>query len=118
MQEKKEKVFADGFSFKRNETAPDYVVGRLSLKVDDAVAFIKKHANSNGWINLSIMYGRSGNPYVELDTYEPAKQSSEPQEVKKSNSTRKSGSNPIGNIESNFTEDAIRDLVDDEDLPF
>ena len=74
MSEKKEKVFADGFSFKRNETAPDYVVGRLSLKVEDAVAFIKKHANSNGWINLSIMYGRSGNPYVELDTYEPTKQ--------------------------------------------
>jgi hypothetical protein len=74
MSEKKERVFADGFSFKRNESAPDYVVGRLSLKVDDAVAFIKKHANTNGWINMSIMYGRSGNPYVELDTYEPAKQ--------------------------------------------
>jgi hypothetical protein len=74
MSEKKERVFADGFSFKRNEAAPDYVVGRLSLKVDDAVAFIKKHANTNGWVNLSIMYGRSGNPYVELDTYEPAKQ--------------------------------------------
>jgi hypothetical protein len=74
MSEKKEKVFADGFSFKRNETAPDYVVGRLSLKVEDAVAFIKKHANSNGWVNLSIMYGRSGNPYVELDTYETTKQ--------------------------------------------
>lgn len=74
MSEKKERVFADGFSFKRNESAPDYVVGRLSLKVDDAVAFIKKHANTNGWVNLSIMYGRSGNPYVELDTYEPAKQ--------------------------------------------
>jgi hypothetical protein len=74
MSEKKERVFADGFSFKRNESAPDYVVGRLSLKVEDAVAFIKKHANTNGWVNLSIMYGRSGNPYVELDTYEPAKQ--------------------------------------------
>jgi hypothetical protein len=74
MSEKKERVFAEGFSFKRNESAPDYVVGRLSLKVDDAVAFIKKHANTNGWVNLSIMYGRSGNPYVELDTYEPAKQ--------------------------------------------
>lgn len=74
MSEKKERVFADGFSFKRNESAPDYVVGRLSLKVEDAVAFIKKHANSNGWVNLSIMYGRTGNPYVELDTYEPAKQ--------------------------------------------
>jgi hypothetical protein len=78
MSEKKERVFADGFSFKRNESAPDYVVGRLSLKVDDAVAFIKKHANSNGWVNLSIMYGRTGNPYVELDTYEPKQEDAKP----------------------------------------
>ena len=36
-----EKVFADGFSFKRNENAPEFVVGRLSIKVEDAVAFMK-----------------------------------------------------------------------------
>jgi len=30
-----EKIFADGFSFKRNEKAPDFVVGRLSIKADD-----------------------------------------------------------------------------------
>ena len=35
-----EKVFADGFSFKRQENAPDFVVGRLSVKCDEAVAFI------------------------------------------------------------------------------
>ena len=74
MSEKKERVFADGFSFKRNETAPDYVVGRMSIKSEDAIAFINKHTNANGWVNLSILYGRSGNPYVELDTYEPVKQ--------------------------------------------
>lgn len=33
----KEKIFADGFSFKRNENAPDFVVGRMSVKVEDAV---------------------------------------------------------------------------------
>ena len=35
-----EKIFADGFSFKRNENAPDFVVGRLSIKVDEAIAFV------------------------------------------------------------------------------
>jgi len=34
MSEKKERVFADGFSFKRNENAPEYVIGRLSMKAD------------------------------------------------------------------------------------
>jgi hypothetical protein len=64
-----EKIFADGFSFKRNEKAPDFVIGRLSMRVDEAVAFIKQHER-NGWVNLNIKTARSGNHYVELDTYE------------------------------------------------
>lgn len=66
-----EKIFADGFSFKRNEKAPDFVVGRLSMKADEAVAFIRQHEKS-GWVNLNIKTARSGNYYVELDTYEPS----------------------------------------------
>jgi hypothetical protein len=65
-----EKIFADGFSFKRNEKAPDFVVGRLSMKVDDAVAFMREN-EKGGWVNLNIKTARSGNHYVELDTYEP-----------------------------------------------
>lgn len=68
-----EKIFADGFSFKRNENAPDFVVGRLSLKVDEAVAFIKTH-EKGGWVNFNVKIARSGNHYVELDTYEPKAQ--------------------------------------------
>lgn len=65
-----EKIFADGFSFKRNENAPDFVVGRVSIKVDDAVAFMKQNAK-NGWLNLDVKQARSGNYYMELDTFEP-----------------------------------------------
>jgi hypothetical protein len=67
---KEEKIFADGFSFKRNENAPDFVVGRLSMKVDEAIAFMKEH-EKRGWINLNVKTARSGNHYIELDTYEP-----------------------------------------------
>lgn len=67
-----EKVFAEGFIFKRNEKAPDFVVGNLSLKSDEAIEFIKKNAKNN-WVNLSIKQARSGNYYVELDTFEPKK---------------------------------------------
>lgn len=77
-----EKIFADGFSFKRNEKAPDFVVGRLSLKADDAVAFIREH-EKNGWVNLNIKTARSGNHYVELDTYEPTKGGGKQQEEAK-----------------------------------
>lgn len=65
-----EKIFADGFAFKRNENAPDFVVGRVSIKLDDAIAFMRKH-ESNGWVNLDVKQARSGNYYMELDTFKP-----------------------------------------------
>ena len=77
-----EKIFADGFSFKRNEKAPDFVVGRLSMKVDEAVAFIRQH-EKGGWVNLNIKTARSGNYYVELDTYEPTQGGAKPQSESK-----------------------------------
>tara|TARA_Y100001973_G_scaffold77863_1_gene114131 strand:- start:5045 stop:5314 length:270 start_codon:yes stop_codon:yes gene_type:complete len=66
----KEKIFADGFSFKTRENQPDFVVGRMSIKVEDALAFLKERA-TNGWVNLNINKARSGNYYCELDTWKP-----------------------------------------------
>ena len=68
-----EKVFADGFVFKRNEKAPDFVVGGISVKVEDAVAFLRKH-DKNGWVNLQVKNSQGGKYYVELDTFEPKAQ--------------------------------------------
>lgn len=95
---KEEKIFADGFSFRRNENAPDFVVGRLSLKVDDAISFIKKY-DKNGWVNISIKTARSGNHYLELDTYEP-----------KAKGEQKSSPKP--------TKKAPKPPVEEDDMPF
>ena len=70
-----EKIFADGFLFKRNEKAPDFVVGRMSIKVDEAIAFIKQH-EKGGWVNLGVKTARSGNYYIDLDTFEAKNDSS------------------------------------------
>jgi len=67
---KTEKVFADGFMFKMNPNSPEWVVGTLSLKADEAIAFIQKNAEK-GWVNLKVNVGKSGKPYVELDTWKP-----------------------------------------------
>lgn len=67
-----EKIFADGFSFKRRENAPDFVVGSISVKVDEATTFLKDNAK-NGWVNIDIKTAKSGKPYMELDTWEPQK---------------------------------------------
>ena len=70
-----EKIFADGFLFKRNEKAPDFVVGRISIKVEEAIAFMHQH-QKNGWVNLGVKTARSGNYYIDLDTFEAKSQDS------------------------------------------
>tara|TARA_R110000803_G_scaffold145933_5_gene211772 strand:+ start:1926 stop:2198 length:273 start_codon:yes stop_codon:yes gene_type:complete len=67
--EQKTKVFADGFSFKRRDGAPEFVVGRQSVKVDEAIAFLSKH-QKNGWVNIDIKQSQKGSYYCELDTWE------------------------------------------------
>ena len=56
--EKQEKVFADGFMFKMNPNSPEWVIGGLSLKAEEAIQFIQKHTD-NGWVNLKINIGKS-----------------------------------------------------------
>ena len=77
----KEKIFADGFSFKTRPNQPDFVVGRMSIKLEDALPFLKENAK-NGWVNLNINIARSGNPYVELDTFVHEKKQEEAEPVK------------------------------------
>ena len=64
-----EKVFAKGFIFKRNENAPVFVIGNLSLNSKDAAEFIAANSK-NGWVNLKINQSQNGKYYVELDTWE------------------------------------------------
>jgi hypothetical protein len=106
-----EKVFADGFSFKRNENAPDFVVGRLAIKVEDAVAFMKDH-QKNGWVNISIKYGRSGNPYCELDNFEPSAMS------KKGGDMLKNDGNMSKNVDSMSKNNPVNEVDLTDELPF
>jgi len=62
------KTFAEGINFKRNDNAPDFVVGKLTIKADAAIQFIEKFSKDN-WMNLDIKKAKSGKYYIELDTY-------------------------------------------------
>jgi len=74
MSQEQEKIFADGFIFKKNPKAPEFVIGRVSIKVEEAIGFLKTN-EKNGWVNLDIKEARSGNHYIELDTFVPSNDS-------------------------------------------
>lgn len=65
-----ETIFAEGLIVKKNENAPDFVLCNLSVKVEEFEKFMKANSK-NGWVNLSVLMGKSGKPYAKLDTYEP-----------------------------------------------
>ena len=66
-----EKKFADGFFFNKRPGAPDFVVGSLGVKVEEAVAWLKQQKQKeNGFINLDIKKSQKGTYYVELNEYE------------------------------------------------
>jgi len=99
-----EKIFADGFLFKRNEKAPDFVVGRISIKVEEAIAFMKQH-EKGGWVNLGVKTARSGNYYIDLDTFQANDSSPKESAVEKYNAK---GSAPAPTPQEE----------EDDDLPF
>lgn len=65
-----EMIFANGFIFNRNENAPDFVIGRLSLNVADAIDFMQEH-QKKGWVNIDVKLSKGGKYYMALDTFEP-----------------------------------------------
>lgn len=67
--EKKDKVFADGIIFKRNDNAPQWAIGKLSFKVEEAIAFLQAN-EKKGWVNLNINQSQNGKYYIEVDTWE------------------------------------------------
>lgn len=72
--QKQEPIYANGFVGKRFENDPDFLVTRLSISKDDAIAFIEKHANAEGWVNLEIKKGREAGKFnITLNTYKGSK---------------------------------------------
>jgi len=83
MSEQKETVFLNGFIFKRPRAGgPDFVKGEMSIKADDAIAFIQQHAK-NGWVNADLLASKDNTKlYFKLNTWEkPADNARPPSEA-------------------------------------
>ena len=73
-------IFTNGFIFKLKPNAPDFVKLGVSVKVDEAIKFIKDNSK-NGWVNFDIKEAKSGKIYGEVDTWEPQKKEQTTTEV-------------------------------------
>lgn len=69
-------IFADGLRFiKPTEQTPEWIKGKISVKVDTFIEFLKKHQNENGWVNIDLRKSREkGELYFALNTFVPKKQ--------------------------------------------
>ena len=72
-------VFLDGFIFKRpREGCPDFVKGEMSIKADEAIAFIQKHTK-NGWLNADLLASKDNTKlYFKLNTWEKPVDTAQP----------------------------------------
>lgn len=69
--EKNEAIFVDGMIFKKpHQNAPDFVKGKISIKVHELTQFIDKH-NKDGWVNIDLKKSKGGKYYLQLDNWEP-----------------------------------------------
>lgn len=67
-----DKVFIDGLIAKKpNERAPEFIIAKLSVKVEEFKRFLDEH-NDNGWVNFEIHESKDKTKfYPVLDTYKP-----------------------------------------------
>lgn len=63
--------FVNGLIVKKpHENAPDFIIGKLSFKVDEFIDTLKEH-NNNGWFNVEIKESKKGSYYAEIDNWKP-----------------------------------------------
>jgi len=68
-----DKPFAEGFFAEHkdiNGSNGVFRITKIGVKVDEAIAYLQKHRNEAGYVNLDLKTGKSGNAYVELNTYQ------------------------------------------------
>ena len=92
--------FLDGMIVKSpHENAPDFVLGKISFKVDEVIQSLKDNSK-NGWVNMDLKKSREGKLYASIDTWESDSQSTNQESKPKSDMSVPSDKN------------------NDDDLPF
>lgn len=64
---------AKGIYFdKPREGAPDFVKGRISIKVEDAIEMLNEYKNDKGYVNLDLLQSKDKKKlYLTVNTWKP-----------------------------------------------
>lgn len=66
--------FAEGLYFKKNDNAPDFIVGKLSINWEQFSKWAREERKKgDDWANLEIKQAKSGKYYISVDTWKPEK---------------------------------------------
>ena len=80
-----ENKFVNGLFFRKpHPKAPTYIIGKLSAKRDDLIAFLQ--SQEGDWVNMEIKESAKGNLYIALDEFKP--RSDAPQSPRTNESTQ------------------------------
>ena len=56
-----------------SKNAPDFVKGKISIKLDDAIAYLQtKASHGDEWLTLDMKGSRAGKWYACVDTWQPS----------------------------------------------
>jgi hypothetical protein len=77
-------IFADGVYFKPNENdgrMPQFIIGKLSIKLDKFKPFVNAHPELGEWVNVDIKRAKNGTVYAQLNTWKPSEKTIDGQPI-------------------------------------
>ena len=67
-----EEIFPKGIRFiTRTPNQPDFVRGKLSIKVDEFIDWLNNKQSESGWVNLDILLSKQGKIYLKHNDFQP-----------------------------------------------
>lgn len=104
-------IFPIGIYFDRpRDNAPDFIKGKISIKVDDAIPFLKTYRSERGYVTLDLKKSRDGKLYLQLNTFVP--------EIKKPESFAAAVDAPRTEEKLSDGSDQPNFEIKDADIPF
>lgn len=70
--------FISGFYFdKPGENAPEFVKGKIGIKVEEFIKYLGEKKNDKGYVNIDLLESKEGKYYAKLNDWKPKNEMSE-----------------------------------------